>query len=273
MPVIWGLASYWSRMTGQLGVEHVIISADIRFKRSNISKNVRAWMRKPDLATIPLFMAGDKDYFYWAARLQKDYQLPSTILCENMLERTNFKSGFAGIEPNFDSNHTYSMGVTQKLGLALRYSKAFAMNPAYINSSLIDTFRAFLVYYFLPRDFINMFDYHPWDEDEVNQTLIGQYDWETSPDSPSTWRIGDGTAAFYNYIYCTVAGFTEFDTFRSNQIREGVLDRETALTLALDENEPRLDSLAWYLDILGINFAAALKAIHEMPRLHPVLQA
>ena len=31
----------------------------------------------------------------------------------------------------------------------------------------------------------------------------------------------DGTAGFYNYVYHTVAGFTEHDTFRSNQIREG----------------------------------------------------
>lgn len=45
-------------------------------------------------------------------------------------------------------------------------------------------------------------------------------------DTNTTWRIGDGTAAFYNYVYYTVAGFTEHDTFRSNQIREGQMTRE-----------------------------------------------
>ena len=43
--------------------------------------------------------------------------------------------------------------------------------------------------------------------------------------------IGDGTAAFYNYVYQTIAGFTEHDTFRSNQIREGMITREQAMQL------------------------------------------
>lgn len=37
------------------------------------------------------------------------------------------------------------------------------------------------------------------------------------------------TAPFYSYIYHTIAGFFEFDTLRSNQIRAGHLDRATAL--------------------------------------------
>ena len=77
----------------------------------------------------------------------------------------------------------------------------------------------------LPRrqDYFHIFDYYRWDENEVNDTLIGKYDWETAIDTTTTWRIGDGTAGFYNYVYYTVAGFTEHDTFRSNQIREGQL--------------------------------------------------
>ena len=49
---------------------------------------------------------------------------------------------------------------------------------------------------------------------------------EFAKDSKTSWRIGDGTASFYNYIYYTIAGFTEHDTFRSNQIREGVISRD-----------------------------------------------
>ena len=60
-----------------------------------------------------------------------------------------------------------------------------------------------------------------WDEGLIDQTLAREYRWETAADTGTTWRIGDGTAAFYNFIYYTVAGFTENDTFRSNQIREG----------------------------------------------------
>ncbi len=81
----------------------------------------------------------------------------------------------------------------------------------------------------IKQNYFSLFDYLPWDEAQINSALIDGYEWETSPDTKSTWRIGDGTAPFYNYVYYTVAGFTEYDTFRSNQIREGTIDRESGL--------------------------------------------
>ena len=99
---------------------------------------------------------------------------------------------------------------------------------------------------------------------EVNNTL-NLYDWEKAPDTNTTWRIGDGTAAFYNYIYFKVAGFTEHDTFRSNQIREGQLSRKEALKLIEDENSPRYANIKWYLDTINIDFKRSIKRINEIP--------
>ena len=48
--------------------------------------------------------------------------------------------------------------------------------------------------------FYNLFDYWSWDETQIDRTL-DSYGWERAVDTKSTWRIGDGTAAFYNYIY------------------------------------------------------------------------
>lgn len=53
-----------SRLLGKLGVEHVVVSANIREKENNIRKNVEAWLKKPDLGMIPLIIAGDKQMFY-----------------------------------------------------------------------------------------------------------------------------------------------------------------------------------------------------------------
>ena len=52
-----------ARVCGKLGVEHVVVSADIARKRRFIRDNVSAWLRRPHLGAIPLFMAGDKQYF------------------------------------------------------------------------------------------------------------------------------------------------------------------------------------------------------------------
>ena len=128
---------------------------------------------------------------------------------------------------------------------------------------------AFVSFYLQPKDYDSIFDYLPWDEKTVEDTIIQGYDWETSPDSSSTWRIGDGTAAFYNYVYLSVAGFSEFDTFRSNQIREGLITREKALELIEKESKPRIDSFKWYCDTVGIDAIDMLNVIHKIPKIYP----
>ena len=115
-------------------------------------------------------------------------------------------------------------------------------------------------------DFYNIFDFWDWDEVEVNN-ILDFYGWERAPDTSSTWRIGDGTSAFYNYVYYTLAGFTEHDTFRSNQIREGQISREQALIFVEDENRPRYQNIKWYLDALQMDFSSTISAINNIQPL------
>ncbi|NDJ75752.1 MAG: hypothetical protein GYB65_05800, partial [Chloroflexi bacterium] len=66
----WGMVTDLARrnqmrMCGKLNVEHILVSANIRRKRANIRRNVLAWLQAPDLGMVPLFMAGDKQYFYY----------------------------------------------------------------------------------------------------------------------------------------------------------------------------------------------------------------
>ncbi len=122
----------------------------------------------------------------------------------------------------------------------------------------------------LPHRNLNLFDYLPWQEQPLEQLLLGQYDWETDPETPTTWRIGDGTAAFYNYIYWSVAGFTENDTFRSNQLREGQITRAEALSKARAENQPRWGGLQWYCSTIGLDVQGVLSRIASMPSLMPI---
>jgi asparagine synthetase B (glutamine-hydrolysing) len=257
-----------ARMCGSLGVEHILVSADIRKKRDNIRKNVTAWLKRPDLGTIPLFMAGDKQYFYYANLLMKQNNLELSVLGENLLETTDFKSGFCGIKPDFRKGNTYSLSPAGKLKMIAYYGKQYLLNPAFINSSLFDTLDSFKSYYIIKHRNLNIYDYLKWDERTIADVLINKYDWETDPGTRTTWRIGDGTAAFYNYLYYIVAGFTENDTFRSNQIREGDLKREDAFKMSLEENSPRWDSIQWYCRTIGIDFEQAIQTINNIPPLY-----
>ncbi len=255
-----------ARMTGSLGVEHVLVSADITRKRNFIKKNVEAWLKKPDLGTIPLFMAGDKQYFYHANRIRKQLGVDLVIMAENPLERTHFKHGFCGVQHSDPDVSPYFLSTSDRLKMATYYAKQYISNPAYINASIIDTIGAFLSFYVIPRNYLYLFDYIQWDEKTINNTLLNKYNWETATDTKSTWRIGDGTAGFYNYIYYSMAGFTENDTFRSNQIFAGQISREEALKAAERDNMPRVDSLIWYANTINVDMLDALKIIEKMPK-------
>lgn len=242
-----------SRICGQLGIEHILVSADIPQKRENIRANVDAWLARPSLGTIPLFMAGDKAYFYYLNQVREQLGLKLAFLCENLLERTDFKTGFAGVPPVvIDRDHVYTLGLQHKLKLLRYYGEEFARNPRYLNRSLVDSAKAFAYYYGIDRNYHNLYGYVPWDEATIASTLLDQYGFERAEDTESLWRIGDGTAAFYNYIYYAMAGLTENDTFRSNQIRNGALARDAALELIERDNRPRFPSIQWYLTTIGL---------------------
>ena len=112
-----------------------------------------------------------------------------------------------------------------------------------------------------------MWKYLPWEETTVVNTLKQEYGWETPKDTVATWRIDDGSPPFYNYIYYHTQGFTENDAFRSNQIREGILTRTTALNLAHGENKPRYEGLQWYFDTLELDGDTVLTQIDRIPAL------
>jgi asparagine synthetase B (glutamine-hydrolysing) len=262
-----------ARMCHQLGVEHIWISADIRAKRRNIRRNVNAWLRRPSLGTIPLFMAGDKQYFYFANQVMEQCRLDTLIMGANRLERTDFKSGFAGVKPSvlkeLDTStpfHRLSLAGVAKM--FAYYGKEVLMNPAYMNLSVPDTLNGFWSYYLMKQPHLDVFEYLPWREDVVDDILINGYDWETAVDADATWRIGDGTAPFYNYIYNHVTGFTEFDSMRSNQIREGHITREEGLALANRDNQPRYESIREYFSMINGDFEAAMKAVGKMDVLY-----
>jgi hypothetical protein len=258
-----------SRMCAELGVENIIVADDITKKRKNIEMNLRAWLKSPHLGMISILTAGDKHFFRHVETIKRQTGIGLNLWGVNPLEVTHFKAGFLGIPPDFEEERVYSHGWMKQL----RYQKlrlgAMMKSPGYFNSSLWDTVSGEYYRSFTEKtDYYHIFDFFRWDEEEVDKTLIS-YDWELAPDTSTTWRIGDGTAAFYNYIYYLVAGFSEHDTFRSNQIREGQITRERALELVEDENQPRYQNIRWYLDAVGIDFNEAISVINKIPRLYP----
>jgi hypothetical protein len=258
-----------SRMCAELGIENIIVADDIALKRSNITKNLRAWLKSPHLGMVSILTAGDKQFFRHVETVKKQTGISLNLWGVNPLEVTHFKAGFLGVPPDFEEKKVYTSSAMKQFRYQWLRLKVMAKSPGYFNSSLWDTlsgeyYRSFNI----KTDYYHVFDYWRWDEKIIDDILINNYEWETAPDTKTTWRIGDGTAAFYNYIYYTVAGFTEHDTFRSNQVREGDISRDDALKFVEQDNAPRYPNVKWYLDALGLDFKEVISVINSIPKLH-----
>lgn len=258
-----------SRMSAKLGVENIIVAADITKKREYIRRNLNAWLKSPHLGMLSVLTAGDKHFFRHVETIKKQTGIGLNLWGINPLEVTHFKSGFLGVPPDFAEEKVYSHGAMKQLRYQSLRAQAMVKSPGYFNRSLWDTLSGEYYRSFTDKtDYFHVFDYWRWDEKVIENTLDSEYEWEHSPDTQTTWRIGDGTAAFYNYAYYTIAGFSEHDTFRSNQVREGDLTREEALRLVEEENSPRYPNLKWYLDVVGVDFKHAIETINRTPRLY-----
>ncbi len=258
-----------ARVCGKLGVELIIRSPNINMKRKFVRQNVKAWLKKPELGMIPLFMAGDKAFYYHANQLKKETGIKLVIFCSgNSMEKAYYKFGLSGLKEGDDSATLTKLGLSGKIGLLKYYGKNFIKNPYYINSSLIDSAAGFFHTFIGKEDSLKLYQYLEWDEKTVVDSIINEYAWETSPETETTWRIGDATAAFYNYIYFTVAGFTEDDDMLSNMIREDYISREEALEKSLLYGKPRYDSIKEYLEMINLNYNETLNIINSIPKLY-----
>lgn len=272
----WGMVTDVGRrnislMCGELGVENIVVSADIEKKRKNIALNFKAWLKNPDLGMLNILTAGDKHFFRYVDKIKKQTGIDLNVWGVNPLEVTHFKTGFLGIEPDFEVSKVYSNGALKQLRYQTKRFGAMLKSPGYFNPSIWDTVSGEYHRSVTEKsDYFHLFDFYQWDENEINN-LLDSYNWERATDTSTTWRIGDGTAGIYNYIYYTLAGFTEHDTFRSNQVREGQLTREQALSLIEVENAPCYDNLRWYLRSINFDFDTTINRINSIPRLHEKL--
>ncbi len=258
-----------ARVCGKLGVEHIIRSADITAKRRYVRKNVEAWLKRPELGMVSLFMAGDKQFYSHARQLRKETGIKLVVFCSgNMIEDAPFRTGLMGIRQDDHGNTLTGMSPRNTVAMLWYFAKNYLRNPAYINESLLDTADAFYQTFVVKDDFLYLFHYLGWDERTVVDTIRKEYDWEVAADTTTTWRIGDGTAAFYNYISQTMAGFTEDDAMFANMVREGHISRDEAFCRSIEARKPRWPSIREYAQLVGFSAEEALQAINAAPKLY-----
>src|SRR5690606_570663 len=105
-------------------------------------------------------------YFYYADQMRRKTGIDLVVLCGSLFEKTNFKSGFCGVDEG--SDRLYNIPVAKKLKMASYFAKNFVASPAYLNPSLADTAFAFFSSYLMKHNFVWLYHYIPWDEKVIN---------------------------------------------------------------------------------------------------------
>lgn len=272
----WGLTTDTSRVNqaklcGKLGIEHIIRSANIKQKRNYVRSNIMAWLKKPHLGMLPVVQAGDKPFMDYGDILAKEHNIKLVIQFTGyQLEQREFFLGFAGINQKLENNQRMSSyNLFNKLKMFYFYSTQTLLNPRYINFALLDNFQGFISSFVRKENSLHFYNYVKWDEQNIIDVLKQEYNWSNDlAYGKNQWRMGDGQTTFNNFIYYTLAGFSEFDNFRSNQICEGLLTRSDALDLAKKDNQFKYEVLKNFSEIIGFNLDDVLSKIVSIPKLY-----
>jgi hypothetical protein len=265
----WGMVTTaarenMARLCGRLGVEHVLVSPNLATNRRRIRRALTAWLKNPRVATLPILMAGDKPYFRYAAIVAHERGGLPAIMADHPMETTGFKSGLAGAKPtpSAEGGVAYRLGASSLLRMGFSYMGHAARAPGLIPAVATEGLVGFYDYYVRDHNFIRPFQYVPWIEDEIESTLRNTYGWDSGSDRSTTaWRMGDGTAPFYNLIYYIALGMTEHDALRANQVRFGLLSRSEALDRLGVDNRFKPLGLASYFATVGVDATWALGRI------------
>ena len=255
-----------ARICGKLGVEHILVSPNIPVNRARIQRTLKGWFKYPSLATVPLLMAGDKPYFRFSAIVSRERGGIPAVMADHAIESTGFKSILAGARPKFNDEGgvDYRLSPLDLVRMAFGYLRGCIRSPYLLRSFFTEGALGFKDYYLMKHDFFRPFNYFAWDEALVEDVLRREYGWSTGKDdSVSSWRMGDGTAPFYNLVYKLGLGFTEHDALRANQVRFGLITRDDALKSLQSDNVIDADGVASYLSSFDIDIEEALDLLEK----------
>jgi hypothetical protein len=245
-----------SRICSQLGVEHILVSPNLRKTRRLAATALLAWLKIGDPSLIPALMAGDKPQLSTSMKIAKELGGLPIIQGDHALESTHFKAALGGARA---SSRKYSGGVSYRLpimgvlSMGIGYLRLIKKADKYRLALMRQLVQSAWIYYVQKHDLVHIFKYLPWDEKTVD-SKVHSYGWTPNSRNPDQrWRMGDATAPLYNCLYLLTIGYTENDALRSNQVRAGLLTRSEALELIAKENIFDFNGIHSYLGLIEMD--------------------
>ncbi len=223
------------------------IQADIVFfnhpnerHAKSFKANLKAWLRKPDLATMGLMCLACKPMYLEFFKIARRNRIEFIIDGSNPNEATTFKieaQGGRGARSLFSRKAIVNVG--RKATSNLRYFRACNILPALHTFLSLNGNTPYLGWKYPEITKLGYFYFHPYREKEINDCLR-EIGWKKAKDNKSPWRFDCEIDSLKNYLFQKVIGANEKDDLFSKNIRWGLMTREEAMN-RLEEGEVNIE--------------------------------
>lgn len=215
-----------------LDVECVFFELPKHVHRNGTIKALTAWAHHPSSSMIPIVCAHCKCLWPEYFRIARQHEVPLIFLGSNPLETASFKKQSMG------GARTYAK-LSNLPRVVVKSVRELAANPRYLTSCSWGTIAKmylmaghaspYLRWRYKDITVERLFDYLPWDEQEVMATISENLGWRKAPEVGSYWRFDCRLDYIRRLMYAQTIGVTELRDLFSKLIREGQMTREQAL--------------------------------------------
>lgn len=239
-----------------LDIPLTVVALDKHVHLSSFRDYFRAWLKKPDLVSAGLTCVACKHLHILGTKLAASLKAPLVVWAECALEDPAFlalrRSNETGKRDNLAKN---AAALAQRVAGSPALSKAVAKNlklTFFGCLAVSPTSSAYLRWRYPSVQHITLFDYWPWNAQEIYKALATDTAWERPQKVENDWHSDCTFHIIKEYMFQSMLGVSYADGFLSNQIRAGMMTRQSALAEVLQTRRRLVDSIPYAIRDVGL---------------------
>lgn len=222
-----------------------------RMHERSFAKNMRVWLKKPDLATLSLICLACKPMYLEFYKIAHAHHIELIVDGSNIFEVTTFKmeaQGGAGAQKLLSVGPFINL--IKRISRNIGYFHWCNVVPGIKTLLSLNGHTPYLRKRYPRITKMGYFYVFTYNENEIN-TILKSINWKKAEDNASPWRFDCEIDSLKNYVYQKLVGATEKDDLFSKYIRAHMLSRQEALE-RLSEGEVNPEVLEKVLNRIGL---------------------
>jgi hypothetical protein len=205
--------------------------------------NLRALLRRFSPAMVPTLCLGCRHGIVGGAcKIAKKQGIPLVIFSSSHIEKSHFKNEFFKTKRNSKILGMFAEAINNTIYFKPQFIPMY-VKDYFHDDSHVHPLSSVLKFLYGDIIIIEYFDFVEWNEDKILKTITNKVGWVKKITERSSWHLDCSVHYFKDYFYLKSIGFTERDDLLSNLIREGAIDRGTALRKLFDEYDHKMEYL------------------------------